>query len=80
MTEVLRNVESRLKDDILTELGGAKGEYICTIHRQENADDRRNMEEIVKAIVDPGYVRHPASSENAQEPYWLENDRPFGRF
>lgn len=69
MTEVLRNVESRLKDDILTELGVRKGEYIlCTIHRQENADDRRNMEEIVKAIVGSGDTfvipLHPRTRKN----------------
>lgn len=52
MTEVLINIQSRLRDDILNDLGVRKGDYVlCTIHRQENADDRKNMEEIVKAIL-----------------------------
>jgi len=52
MTEVLLEIEDRLRDDIFKELGVSRGEYVlCTIHRQENADDRHNMEEIIGAIV-----------------------------
>lgn len=53
MTEVLIGIQDRLRDDVLQELGVEKGRYVlCTIHRQENADDRSNMEEIIKAILD----------------------------
>ena len=52
MTEVLLEIEERLKDNKLSELGVRKGDYvICSIHRQENADDRKNMEEIIGAIL-----------------------------
>jgi len=53
MTEVLLDVGPRIKDEVLGELGVEKGGYIlCTIHRQENADDRRNMEEIIGAMLE----------------------------
>ncbi len=52
MTEVLLDIQDRIKDDILSELGVESGHYIlCTIHRQENADDQINMREIVGAIM-----------------------------
>jgi len=53
MTEVLLGLEDRINDEILHELGVKKGDYVlCTIHRQENADDRQNMEEIIGAMMD----------------------------
>lgn len=52
MTEVLLNIQHRLSDEVLNELGLERGRYVlCTIHRQENADDQRNMKEIVDAIL-----------------------------
>jgi len=52
MTEVLMGIENNLDDGALSRLGVEKGEYVlCTIHRQENADDRENMREIIGAIL-----------------------------
>jgi UDP-N-acetylglucosamine 2-epimerase (non-hydrolysing) len=81
MTEVLLDVQDRLKEEVLSELGLTKGEYVlCTIHRQENADDRGNMEQILRAITgdDSTFVLplHPRTRKNLQNwglLSWLEN-------
>jgi len=69
MTEVLLDIEDRLKDDVLDRMGVKKGRYVlCTIHRQENADDRKNMEEIIGAILSSGETfvlpLHPRTRKN----------------
>ena len=69
MTEVLLTIEDRLKNDVLDTLGVKKREYVlCTIHRQENADDIRNMESIIDAIVTSGLTfiipLHPRTRKN----------------
>lgn len=69
MTEVLMEVQDRLREDVLSELGIERGEYVlCTIHRQENADDRANMEQIIKAITGQDFVfvipLHPRTRKN----------------
>ncbi len=69
MTEVLMDVQDRLKDDVLKELGVEKESYVlCTIHRQENADDQENMEEIVNAITNSDLTfvipLHPRTRKN----------------
>ncbi len=69
MTEVLLNIDHRLKDDILEEMGVKRKEYVlCTIHRQENADDRANMTEIIGAILGSGerfvIPLHPRTRKN----------------
>lgn len=69
MTEVLLDLEERLKEEVLDALGLGKKDYIlCTIHRQENADDRKNMEEIINAILASSECfvipLHPRSRKN----------------
>ena len=69
MTEVLLDIQDRLGEGILTELGVERGHYIlCTIHRQENADDRGNMMQIISAILstDEMFVipLHPRTRKN----------------
>ncbi|MBI0581603.1 MAG: UDP-N-acetylglucosamine 2-epimerase (non-hydrolyzing) [Methanomassiliicoccales archaeon] len=69
MTEVLLDLEDRINDDVLDKLGVKKGDYVlCTIHRQENADDRKNMEEIIGAVIssDRKFVipLHPRTRKN----------------
>ncbi|MCX6651397.1 MAG: UDP-N-acetylglucosamine 2-epimerase (non-hydrolyzing) [Methanomassiliicoccales archaeon] len=69
MTEVLLDIDDRLKDDVLDKMGVKKGKYVlCTIHRQENADDRKNMEEIIGAMLDSGETfvlpLHPRTRKN----------------
>lgn len=69
MTEVLLEIRGRIKDDVLERLGVKKDMYVlCTIHRQENADDRRNMEEIIGAIMGSGETfvipLHPRTRKN----------------
>jgi UDP-GlcNAc3NAcA epimerase len=81
MTEVLLDLEDRINDLVLDKLGLKKGDYIlCTIHRQENADDRRNMEEILSAVIssDLKFVipLHPRTRKNLVNwnmLSWLEN-------
>lgn len=69
MTEVLLNIDDRLKEDALQNLGLKKGGYVlCTVHRQENADDRANMTEIINAILSSGEIfvipLHPRTRKN----------------
>jgi len=69
MTEVLLEIGDRLRDDALVKLGVERGKYIlCTIHRQENADDRKNMEEIIGAMLSFGETfvlpLHPRTRKN----------------
>jgi UDP-N-acetylglucosamine 2-epimerase len=69
MTECLLSIESSLDSATPERLGVGKGEYIlATIHRQENADSRENMEAIIDAMCDySGDVvlpMHPRTSKN----------------
>lgn len=69
MTEVLSEIGGRLDHGVLDRLGVRRGEYVlCTIHRQENADDRRKMQEIIGAIVGSGkrfvLPLHPRTRKN----------------
>jgi UDP-N-acetylglucosamine 2-epimerase len=53
MTECLLSIEPRLDDSTPEKMGVTKGEYVlATIHRQENADSRTNMGEIIGAMCD----------------------------
>lgn len=69
MIEVLLQVQDRLKEDTLSELGVERGRYVlCTIHRQENADDRSRMERMIDAILRSGATfvipLHPRTRKN----------------
>jgi UDP-GlcNAc3NAcA epimerase len=69
MTECLLSIEATLDDSVPERLGVNKGEYVLsTIHRQENADSRENMEAIVGAMCDyRGDVvlpLHPRTAKN----------------
>ncbi len=73
MTEVLLDIQDRIRDNVLGELGVKNGRYIlCTIHRQENADSQDNMKEIVGAIMssEERFVipLHPRTRKNLS--YW----------
>jgi len=68
MTEVLSEIEGRLDHGVLDRLGVRRGYVLCTIHRQENADDRANMTEIIGAILGSGerfvIPLHPRTRKN----------------
>lgn len=78
MTEVLLSIQDRIGDEVLGRLGVESGRYIlCTIHRQENADVRENMEAIVHAILTSGdrfvIPLHPRTRKNLSN--WNMLDR-----
>ena len=55
MTECLLSIMDSLDDAVPERFGVKKGGYVlATIHRQENADSRENMEAIVGAMCDYG--------------------------
>jgi UDP-N-acetylglucosamine 2-epimerase len=69
MTECLLSIVDRLDDSTPEKYGVKKGEYVlATIHRQENADSRENMNAIIGAMCDyPGDVvlpLHPRTAKN----------------
>jgi UDP-N-acetylglucosamine 2-epimerase len=69
MTECLLSIEPTLDNSVPERLGVKKGEYVlATIHRQENADSRENMDAIIGAMCDyHGDVvlpLHPRTSRN----------------
>jgi UDP-GlcNAc3NAcA epimerase len=69
MTECLLSIKGRLDDATPDRLGVRKGEYVlATIHRQENADSRENMESIIEAMCEHGedvvLPLHPRTAKN----------------
>ena len=69
MTECLLGIEATLDDSTPERLGLKKGQYVlATIHRQENADSRENMEAIIGAMCEyDGCVvlpLHPRTAKN----------------
>jgi UDP-GlcNAc3NAcA epimerase len=69
MTECLLSIEDSLDDAVPDRFGLKKDGYVlATIHRQENADSRKNMEAIIGAMCDHGgdvvLPLHPRTSKN----------------
>lgn len=71
MIECLLEVSPQLDTDPLDELGLDPDEYLlATVHRQENADYRENMKEIMEALIECGrevvIPLHPRTSHNLE--------------
>jgi UDP-GlcNAc3NAcA epimerase len=69
MTQVLIELDDQLDSRVPERMGVTSGEYVlATIHRQENADSKENMKEIIGAMVelreDIIFPMHPRTAKN----------------
>lgn len=69
MTQVLVELDQQLDPGVPERMGVISGEYVlATIHRQENADSKENMKEILNAMAehdeDVIFPMHPRTAKN----------------
>jgi UDP-N-acetylglucosamine 2-epimerase len=78
MIQSLRSVECKLSDTVLVNYRIAPKSYVLvTIHRQENADERKNMRAIIDALVELGkpviFSLHPRTKKNLERWNMMED-------
>jgi UDP-N-acetylglucosamine 2-epimerase len=69
MTQMLIELDRQLDPGVPERMGVHTGEYVlATIHRQENADSKENMQEILQAMAEHGedvvFPMHPRTAKN----------------
>lgn len=82
MMECLSRLTQSLSESLLEEIAVRRPYILCTVHRQENADSRENMEQIVKALVGSGrevvFPVHPRSMKNLKRWGLIDDLRSAG--
>jgi len=70
MMECLSQITPKLSESLLEGIGVSRPYFLCTVHRQENADSREHMEHIVEALIGSGekvvFPVHPRSFKNLE--------------